>query len=324
MRIQLLTILLAALVLAPVAGYGEESAAPAESRMRLTLRSGHIVEGTILKEDSNRVLLDLGFEVLSIPADEVAGREDLGAEQNGGGVQTSEDALFSTADLPVKPIKELAGDFGEGVVMVKTPSGLGSGFIVTADGYVVSNHHVIAGEKNLTIVLYRKQGNSFEKINFEKVRIVAFNEFIDLALLKIEDKLDTPLTTVYFGDMDDVQMGDAVFAIGNPLGLERSITEGIVSNKKRNYDGKFYIQTDTPINPGNSGGPLFNSRGEVIGVTNMGYTMMDGLSFAIPISYVKDFLKNRDAFTYDKNSPNAGYRYYDPPRKGQDKQNVEE
>ena len=109
--------------------------------------------------------------------------------------------------------------------------------------------------------------------------------------------------------------GDGVFAVGNPLGLERSVSQGILSTRNRNFEGLVYLQTDAAINPGNSGGPLFNLRGEVVGVTNMKATQGDNLGFAIPITYVKDFLRNREAFSFDKDNPNTGYRYLDPPRR---------
>ena len=103
--------------------------------------------------------------------------------------------------------------------------------------------------------------------------------------------------------------------MGNPLGLERSVSQGIVSTRNRNFEGLVYLQTDTAINPGNSGGPLFNLRGEVIGVINMKSTMGENLGFAIPINYAKDFLRNREAFAFDKDNPNTGHRYLDPPRR---------
>ena len=93
------------------------------------------------------------------------------------------------------------------------------------------------------------------------------------------------------------------------------MSQGIVSTRNRNFEGLVYLQTDTAINPGNSGGPLFNMRGEVIGVTNMKLTLGENLGFAIPINYVKDFLKHREAFAYDKDNPNTGHRYLDPPRR---------
>lgn len=122
-------------------------------------------------------------------------------------------------------------------------------------------------------------------------------------------------TFVYLGDMDNVKVGESVFAIGNPLGLERTTTSGIISTKSRAFDGLVYIQTNADINPGNSGGPLFNIAGEVIGVTNMGFIFFGGLGFAIPVDYVKHFIENREAFAYDKDNPNAGYRYIQPAKR---------
>ena len=93
--------------------------------------------------------------------------------------------------------------------------------------------------------------------------------------------------------------------------------QGIVSNRSRSLEGQLFLQTDTAINPGNSGGPLFNQRGEVIGVTSRGFhaAFADNLGFAIPVSYVKEFIHHREAFAYDKANPNSGFRYLDPPRR---------
>jgi len=117
---------------------------------------------------------------------------------------------------------------------------------------------------------------------------------------------------VQLGDSDYLAVGDSVFAIGSPLGLERTVTEGIVSTKTRQMQGELYMQTTAQINPGNSGGPLFNLRGEVVGVTNM-KMFGDGLGFAIPADKVKEFLKNRDAYSYDTDNPSNPYRYLQPP-----------
>ena len=146
---------------------------------------------------------------------------------------------------------------------------------------------------------------------------MAINPFFDLALIRLPLPSDLKPSHVVLGNGDDVNSGDAVFAVGNPLGLERSVTQGIVSSRSRNLQGQLYLQTDTAINPGNSGGPLFNQRGEVIGVTSRGARadMADNLGFAIPVGYVKDFLRHREAFSFDKTNPNSGYRYLDPPRR---------
>jgi serine protease Do len=114
------------------------------------------------------------------------------------------------------------------------------------------------------------------------------------------------------GDMADLVSGQECFAIGNPLGLTRTVSQGIVSTTNRDVDGQLYIQTTASVNPGNSGGPLFNLKGEVIGVTSMGYLFLGGLNFAIPADEVRHFIDNRDAFAYDEDNPNSGFRYLQP------------
>ena len=110
--------------------------------------------------------------------------------------------------------------------------------------------------------------------------------------------------------------GETVFAIGSPMGLERSVSEGIVSTKNRANGGMLYVQTTAAVNPGNSGGPLFNLKGEVVGVVSWHYLFNEGLNFAIPITTVEAFLQNKDAFQFDKDNPNSGHLYLAPPRKG--------
>ena len=118
---------------------------------------------------------------------------------------------------------------------------------------------------------------------------------------------------VLLGDSDGLAQGDRVFAIGSPLGLERTVTEGILSTTTRLMAGDLYLQTTAQINPGNSGGPLFNLRGEVVGVNNMKITFGEGLGFSIPVEQVKWFLNHRDAFAYDTDSPSNPFRYLPPP-----------
>jgi serine protease Do len=136
-------------------------------------------------------------------------------------------------------------------------------------------------------------------------------------LIKLPLPSDVKPCHVILGNADDVNAGDPVFAVGNPLGFERSVTQGGISNRSRSLEGQLFLQTDTAINPGNSGGPLFNQRGEVIGVTSRGFhaAFADNLGFAIPVSYVKEFIHHREAFAFDKANPNSGYRYVDPPRR---------
>jgi len=279
------------------------------------LGPGRRVEGELIKETAETYFVDVGFTIVSLPKKSVTKRvtEPEKGGKPGGDARKTRD-LYSTIDRDETTVKENVKRTASAVVMVQTPSGLGSGFILTKDGYLITNDHVVQGETKITVVLFEKDDNG--KLNRRKVKdvkIVAINAYVDLALLKIEGEKDLP--HVYLGDIDDLRVGETVYAIGNPLGLERSVSRGIVSLKNRPFEGLVYVQTTTQINPGNSGGPLFNLEGEVVGVTNMGILSGQGLNFAIPVNVVKGFLRNRDAFAYDKDNPNTGYRYLPPPKK---------
>ena len=279
----------------------------------IVLKGGQTIRAELLREYPDRIVVDLGFDLLCIPRQHVQAIEQ---EQDPtaaptGPVQTTDD-LYSTASLPVRSVKQLAERFGEGVVLVSVPGALGSGFFISDQGHLITNFHVIEGETKIAVTVFRKVGNEFKRQKSEEVDIVATNPFLDLALLKVGLVEDYKPVVTYLAAKDTVRDGDAVFAIGNPLGLERSVSEGIVGKRNRSYSGLAYIQTTTQINPGNSGGPLFNVRGEVIGVTNMKIMGGEGLGFAIPVRYVIDFLRNRDAFAYNSESSAAGYRYVQP------------
>ena len=280
----------------------------------ISLSDGRKVVAEILREYPDRIVVDMGFEVLTIPRTQIV---SIAKAENpvepAEKINTTHD-LYSTADMPPQSIKTLTEQFGEGVVLVSSPSGLGSGFFVTAEGHLITNFHVVEGETKLAVTVFRKSGNEFKRQKLEEVEIVATNPFLDLALLKVAPQDGFKPILTYLAD-DDAALrdGDTVFAIGNPLGLERSVSEGIVSRRNRAEEGLVYIQTTTQINPGNSGGPLFNNRGQVVGVTNMKIMGGEGLGFAIPARYGIDFLKNRDAFAYNSESSIAGYRYLQPP-----------
>jgi serine protease Do len=287
----------------------------------IELKDGHQMVGEVVAEKANSLFIDLGFDIVKVPKDQVVSRRKSGeVAKVAGPALVASDAdptgFFKTADLKPAPVKDLVRRFGEAVISIETPSGKGSGFILNEEGFAVTNHHVIDGETRISVILYENApGGGLKRRRIDDVAIVALNPFIDLALLKLPPQKDLKLGHVFLGSFDEVNTGDEVFAVGNPLGLERSVSQGIVSTRNRNFEGLVYIQTDTAINPGNSGGPLFNLRGEVIGVTNMGFRGTDNLGFAIPINYVKDFLRNREAFSFDKDNPNTGHRYLDPPRR---------
>ncbi len=297
-------------------------ASPALADRVVLKGEGRAVEGEVVKEADAYVVVDLGFTALRVPRDSIEKIEKSAVADGtpaGGAPATSGDPdggpLYVEGRGKELPVKQHVERYGEAVVKIANVSGTGSGFVVHADGYVVTNYHVIERELDLTVTFYVNRGHDLEKVNKTNVRIVALNPVYDLALLKIEDLGDLKLKTVILGDEEVLKSGDRVFAIGQPLGLERTVSDGIVSTATREQDGLLFIQTTAQINPGNSGGPLFNGRGEVVGVTNMKVMFGEGLGFAIPARYVKDFLRHRSAFAFDKDNPNTGYRYHQPPRR---------
>ena len=282
----------------------------------IRLHGGAEVTGEIVYRKADTLVVDLGYRILEIPAAEVESITAAGA---------TVEAVADTPDLYRREtgrseisVKENIERCGEAVVQVRTPTGLGSGFVIHPSGYVVTNQHVITGEHKISITLFRQSEHELEQVHFQRVRIVALDPANDLALLKIEDGGDHVFTSVPLGSFDELRQGQPVFAVGSPLGLDRTVSQGIISLTNRLIDGRLLIQTTTEVNPGNSGGPLFNLRGEVIGVNDLKLIGigLEGLNFAIQVSTLKDFLRNRDAFAFDPRHPNAGFRYLSPPRRG--------
>lgn len=165
---------------------------------------------------------------------------------------------------------------------------LGSGFIISADGYVVTNNHVI---EKADIIRVNIENGDNDSQSFE-AKLVGADPETDLALLKIDAKRDLPF--IGFGNSDALDVGEWVMAIGNPFGLDHTVTAGIISAKGRNIrSGPFdnYIQTDASINPGNSGGPLINDEGEVIGINTAIIARGQGIGFAIPSNMAKRIIE---------------------------------
>ena len=286
----------------------------------LDLGGGRSLTGTIVKRTGEHVFVDVGYTILEVPRREIVAIEALERpEPDGAAAQAARDAsgLFFREQRPEASVRENVERVGEGVVLIKVPGALGSGFVIDADGWVVTNAHVVSGEQAITVTVFEDGPAGFEKRVFEDVELVALNEYWDLALLRIpEDDMEgVALTAVPLGRLDALEVGDTVFAIGNPHGLERSVSEGIVSTKNRSTSGMLYIQTTAALNPGNSGGPLFDLHGQVVGVNTWILLGSEGLNFAIPVATLEQFLVNREAFLLDKDNPNAGYRYLRPPRK---------
>jgi serine protease Do len=300
------------------------------SAQTVVLKEGGTVQGEILRRRADAVFVDLGFTVLRIPSEAIASISvpptqapaPPDSDPTASAPETAPRISALPADLFIEakdPAERTVNDqvrlMGEAVVEIRTAIGLGSGFLINPQGFVVTNHHVIAGEQKLTVTAYRRQGGELQKLTYDQVRIVAFSPEDDLALLQIETPDAGPFPYLPLGDSDSVRPGQVVFAIGSPLGLERTVSQGIVSSRPRPLDGRLYLQTTTQINPGNSGGPLLNLRGEVVGVANMKVAMagVEGLGFAIPVTHLKAFLRHREAYAFDPRNPNAGFRYYSPP-----------
>ncbi len=189
-----------------------------------------------------------------------------------------------------RPFKEFPFDdffkkFFEELPQKQKEHALGSGFIISKDGYIVTNYHVIAKADQIKVIL---EGGK----ESYPAKVIGTDPETDLALLKIDAKRSLPYLT--FGDSDKVKPGEWVIAIGNPFGLDHTVTAGIISAKGRvigagPYDN--FIQTDASINPGNSGGPLLNMKGEVIGINTAIVATGQGIGFAIPSNMAKKVIE---------------------------------
>ena len=177
--------------------------------------------------------------------------------------------------------------FGDRIPREQRTQSLGSGFLIDKDGYILTNNHVI---ERASMIMVKLSGNGREY----EAKVIGRDPRTDLALIKIDARADLPV--VRLGDSDALDVGDWVIAIGNPFGLAQTVTAGIVSAKGRvigagPYDD--FIQTDASINPGNSGGPLFNARGEVVGINTAIFSETGGsigIGFATPINLAKELL----------------------------------
>ena len=220
-------------------------------------------------------------------------------EQN---VEKIYDKSISTADMIENVSKSVCGisklsNAGKSVLSMATETelGLGTGIIVSSDGYILSNSHV-TGERFSTCYVTIEEKDTY------KGTVVWSDSELDLSLIKIKDNNYLPAN---IGDSEKIRVGETVYAIGNPIGYQfrRTVTSGIISALNRTIklqenDEDVYmsdlIQTDATINPGNSGGPLINTKGEVIGVNSVKITSAEGIGFSIPIDVIKPVI---DSFT---------------------------
>jgi serine protease Do len=218
-------------------------------------------------------------------------KEDLGAVVNISTTQIVKNPMaFEGGGNPQDPFQQFFHQFFGNIPRTSQVHSLGSGFLVRADGYIVTNNHVVADATDVKVKL--ADGREFP------AKVVGRDEKTDLALVKIEA---TGLPIIALGDSDKLQVGDPVMAIGNPFGLQGTVTTGIVSARGRVIgEGPYdqFIQTDASINPGNSGGPLVNTAGEVVGINTAIVSQSGGsvgIGFAIPINEAKTILPQLQA-----------------------------
>jgi serine protease Do len=181
------------------------------------------------------------------------------------------------------PFREPFGGGGGGMERKRLVPSLGSGFVISEDGYIVTNNHVVEDVDSITV--------KFDDGTELPAEIVGRDPKTDIALIRVDS--EKPLHALPLGDSESVRPGEWVVAIGNPFGLEHTVTAGIVSAKHRDIDQGIYddyIQTDAAINPGNSGGPLINLRGEVIGINTAINPRANTIGFAVPIDMAKQIL----------------------------------
>ena len=240
--------------------------------------SGILLNGMIVKQkvDYNT----LNNKILNLQADTQSKLNELTESiiETQTTVEESQEELILLKASAGEDFSGIIEEAIKSVVTIRTDIGQGTGFIIHKEGYVVTNAHVLAG------------GSIVQAITSEQELIdalfIGYDIDFDIVLLKIPGNYEPLL----LDDSDDVQIGEKVIAIGNPLGLQFSVSQGIVSAIHREgINGvEAYIQTDAPLNPGNSGGPLINKQGKVIGINNFKIGNSESLGFALESNYIKD------------------------------------
>ncbi len=292
----------------------DQDANPDPVRIRLVLRDGSMIESRLFRETPDHVLVTLGGQETSVPTASILQRFHL-SDTTKQGVYFEADRNAKTRALP-----DLVLLTEEAIVLVGQKNGLGTGFIIHPDGYVITNQHVVNDSNQLALTLFRKTEKGVVQEVHKNVRILAMSAAYDIALLKIETETPRKFSFLRIGDSRRLFHGEKVFTFGHPHGLKHSAAEGIIAQAvpravepRPNVGEGIYLQTTAPINPGNSGGPLLNMRGEVVGITNMKVAYSDGLGFAIPSVNLKLFLDYRESFAFSPINPNNGFRYFAPP-----------
>lgn len=244
---------------------------------------GILLNGIIVKQQINHN--ELNNKLQNLQTDTQAKLNDL--TNSLMDVESNLEETKTTLEENQKELTELkasaSADFSgiieesiKSVVTVRTDVSQGTGFIITNDGYIITNAHVLSGGTQVYVLDYNQ--------NRKATEFIGYDANLDIALLKISGEYEF----LELGNSDDVSVGEKVIAIGNPLGLQFSVSEGIVSAIDREGPSglEAYIQTDAALNPGNSGGPLIDKSGEVIGINNFKASTGESLGFALESNYI--------------------------------------
>ncbi len=242
----------------------------------------HDIESAVIGSSEKRKSLNsiLLLSLYKLIDNEEAYKKVL-AEYKNKNVTTSKKENSNTISIPKykpdykgKPLTSIIKNLVKSVVTIEHNDGIGSGFIISSDGYIITNYHVVEGKKSVNVKL-----NESLTLNADVIKTDKAN---DLALLKLQ-AID--MLPVALGNSDKVEIGEEVIAIGSPLELGQTVSKGIVSGKRK-FEEHVYIQTDVSVNPGNSGGPLINQEGEVIGIVTLKVISkgFEGIAFCIPIN----------------------------------------
>jgi len=254
---------------------------------KIILKSGKVVNARILQRTDAGIKVDFYGVILSYPFNEIQSID-------GQPVYAAATSFPSSNVAVSRDAKSIFRDISPAVVYITTRTAngeeyLGSGFIVHSQGVVVTNYHVVSLAKDINVML--KDGTTYP-VGY----IVAYDALRDFCILKINE---TDLSTVALGDSNNIETGESIYCIGNPLGLEYSFSSGMLSGTRQDHEVK-YLQFTAPISPGNSGGPLLDSKGQVIGIVT--FCMVEGqnLNFALGINEIKPYITTVPLMDLDK------------------------
>jgi serine protease Do len=232
---------------------------------------------TSLEQEINNLQIETDLKINEITTSLLETKNSV--TDLGSSLKTELNELKASASSDFSGVIE---DAIQSVVTIKTDVSQGTGFIIDAEGYVITNAHVLSGARSVNAITSQQKQILAE--------LIGYDLNLDLALLKIPGNYQE----IELGNSDNIQIGEKVIAIGNPLGLQFSVSEGIVSavNRPGSNGIEAYIQTDAALNPGNSGGPLINKQGEVIGINNFKVGGGESLGFALESNYIKDTIND--------------------------------